>query len=80
MVSVTITLDGETKTKMDRFSWINWSELSRLHLMEDAKRQKSVARLKELLKNSKLTEADADELSEKIKKSMHKRLVDEGLV
>ena len=29
MVSITVTLDDKTKAKIEKFSWVNWSELAR---------------------------------------------------
>ncbi len=80
MASVTFAADAELKDRLEKFPWVNWSEVARQELIRDGERKARVERMEELLKGSAFTEKDADELSEKVKASMHKRLVDKGLI
>ena len=34
MVSVTISLDDELKAKIERFPWVNWSEIARENVLK----------------------------------------------
>ena len=80
MVSVTLTIDDVIKSKIDRLSWVNWSELVREEISEDLKKSAALAKFLEIVSKSKFTEKDADLLSEKVRASMHKRLREKGLI
>lgn len=34
MVSITVSIDEETKARMERFPWVNWSEVGREELLK----------------------------------------------
>ena len=76
MASVTFALDDKLKSKLDKFAWVNWSELTR----EDLLRRKKIG--KQLLErlNSK-EEQDlirwSVELGRKAKKGRFKELLSE---
>mgnify|MGYP001589679294 CR=1 FL=1 len=80
MVSVTLTIDDVIKSKIERLSWINWSELVREEISEDLERSAALTKFLEIVSKSKFTEKDADLLSEKVRASMHKRLKEKGLI
>jgi hypothetical protein len=80
MVSITISLDNKTKKEMEKFSWINWSEVARGILLDRIKKQEKLEKLKSLLENSELTEEDIMELSKKARKGRFKELKKKGLV
>ena len=80
MVSVALNISAEFKSKIDRLNWINWSELAREELLLGEKLAKDFERFKEIVSKSKFTEKDAAEFAEKVSKSMHERLVKEGLI
>ena len=80
MVSVTLTIDDVIKSKIERLSWINWSELVREEVSEELKRSAALAKFLEVVSKSKFTEKDADLLSEKVRVSMHKKLKEKGLI
>jgi len=80
MVSITISLDDKTKKEMEKFSWINWSEVARDILLERIKKQEKLERLKKILENSELTEKDIMELSKKACRGRFKELKKKGLV
>jgi len=77
MTSITFAIDEEFKPRLSRFSWINLSELVKLALLL---RLKKFAEFKKIVSKSKLTEEDAEEFSDKVKLSMHKRLKKRGLL
>jgi len=80
MVSVTLTVDDVIKSKIDRLSWVNWSELVREEISEDLKRSAALTNFLEIVSKSKFTEKDADLLSRQVRASMHERLKKKGLI
>ena len=80
MVSITLSVDEETKSKMEHFSWVNWSELSREQVLKDLENAAKLERFLKAVSKSRFTERDADLLSAKVKASMHKKLKEEGLI
>ena len=74
MVSVSFTISEELKTKIDKFSWINWSDVARQEALEQEKRVELLNELEELTKDSKLTDEDCLRLGRLIKKGISKRL------
>ncbi len=80
MVSVSFTISGELKTKMDEFSWINWSEVAREDAIKQQKKLKLFKELDKLTKNSTLSDKDCLELGRMLKKDVWERLKkEEGL-
>lgn len=79
MPTVTLTIGEEVKSELKRFSWINWSEVAREELLRQEKTREAFERFKKLVSKSKLDEKGADELAEKVKSAMHKRLKEERL-
>jgi len=80
MTSLTFAVSDDPKIRIEKFPWINWSELAREELLKQEKLQEDLEKLKKIISKSKFTEKDANELAEKVKKSMHERLKKEGLV
>ena len=80
MVSVTLKISKEFKALIDRLPWVNWSELARQEIQQKLDEEKALAKVKKLVSNSKFTEKDAEKLAETVKKSMHKKLKEEGLI
>ena len=80
MVSITVTLDDELKSRVDKLSWINWSDVVRREALRKLEDEEKLQKLKKILSKSRFTEQDADELAEKVKASMHKELVKKGLI
>ena len=74
MVSITLSIDEKSKQEIDKFSWINWSEVARNILLDRIKKQEELEKLKSLLENSELTEKDIMELSKKARKGRFKEL------
>jgi len=65
---------------MAKFLWINWSELARQELIKQEKSREAFDKFKKIVEKSKFSEKDADELTEKVKKSMHEHLRKENLL
>ena len=80
MVGMTLAIDEKSKNEMQKFSWINWSEVARNILLERLKKQEELDKLKSLLENSELTEKDIMEFSKKARKGRFKELKKKGLV
>ena len=70
MATVSIAVPDELKKKMAEWDDTNWSAVARKAFEQ---RIKDFEFMKALVNRSKLTEADAKELGEKIKKGMAKR-------
>ena len=80
MVSVALKVSEQFKSTMEKLPWVNWSELAREETIKEEQASKDFEEFKRIVSKSKFTEKDADELAEKVKSSMHKRLKAEGLV
>lgn len=74
MVSVSLAITDELKAKMNKFSWINWSEVAREEALKQEERIELFNELEELTKDSKLTDEDCLRLGRIIKKGISKRL------
>ena len=74
MVSVSINVSDELRSKMSKFSWINWSEVAREEALEQEKKVALLDELEELTKDSKLTDADCLRLGKLVKKGISGRL------
>lgn len=80
MVSVTLKITNNFKATIDKLSWINWSEMAREEVSKKIEEEKALEKVRVIISRSKLTEEDAEELAEKVKLSMHKRLKKKGLI
>jgi len=77
MASVTFAVDDELKSRMGKFSWINWSEIGREEFLARLKRDEALDRLSRLTKKSKLSEKDVLKLAKELKESMWKSYKEE---
>ncbi|MEA3458185.1 MAG: hypothetical protein U9R21_05855 [Candidatus Thermoplasmatota archaeon] len=80
MVSVTLKITNNFKAMVDKLSWVNWSEIAREEAFKKLEEENALEKFRAIVAKSKLTEKDAEELAEKVKLSMHKRLKKKGLV
>ena len=80
MVSVTLKISNEFKAMINKLSWINWSEVAREEALKKIEEEEALQKFRTIVTNSKFTEEDAEELAEKVKLSMHKRLKKKGLI
>lgn len=65
--TLTLSVSKKLKQEMNDLRGINWSEETRQFLEQRIERLKALKKLDKLLKNSKLTEKDVEELGAKIK-------------
>ncbi len=83
MVNITLSVPDELKIRMEKANMINWSSIARsafIETLEEIERLNMLKRFKQIVSKSQFTEKDAEELSEKVKKSMHRDLIKKGLV
>jgi len=73
MASVTFALPDNVKAEMKRLSWINWSELARLEILEKLKQEQEIEEFRRIVSKSKLTEKQAQKLAEEVNRSLAKR-------
>jgi len=80
MVSLTLKITNDFKALIDKLTWINWSELARDEVQKKLEEERSVETFKKIIAQSRLTQEDADQLSENVKRSMHQSLKRKGLI
>ena len=80
MASVTFAVDKSLKLELEKFSWVNWSNVLREESIKREKLQEQYERFSKIVSKSKFTKKDAEEMSAKVKAAMHKHLVDKGLI
>ncbi len=73
MSTITLTVPDDVKSELNRFSWVNWSEVAREALMREEELRAAFDEFKRIVSKSKLTEKDALELGRAVKKSLHER-------
>lgn len=73
MPTVTLTVPDDVKSELNRFSWVNWSEVAREALTHEEGLRDAFDEFKRIVSKSKLTEKDALELGRAVKKSLHER-------
>lgn len=78
MASVTFAVDKDLKPRLERFPWVNWSELAREEFLSRMKNEKLLARFKELLKSSEMTDELALKLGEEAKAGIYKKIKSKG--
>ena len=74
MANVSLTVPEELKAKMEKFPWINWSEVSREEAIEREKLNEDFEEFNRIVSKSKLTEEGAMELAKLVKSGMHQKL------
>lgn len=70
MPNMTLAISADLKEKMDHFKEINWSEVARQAIREKAF---LLEKMNQLFSKSKVTEADVEKYSRKIKKNVWKK-------
>jgi hypothetical protein len=70
MTNMTLAIPEELHKIMKKHSEIKWSEVARKAIWDQAKK---IDLMDKLLKNSELTEEDAEEIGHKIKQGIAKR-------
>lgn len=70
MPTITVNVDDDLKSRMDRHPEINWSEVTRQAIREKID---ALELLDELTADSTLTDADVEELAARIDRRAHDR-------
>ena len=85
MPNITLSIPENVYEIINRHKEIRWSEIARraivafsekIELLDDLDRQRLLQRFDDLLKNSELTQEDADIMGEQAKKSIYTALVE----
>lgn len=71
MANITLSIPDDLHQKMKNFSEVKWSEVARKAIQ---KKVSDLEMLDKLTSKSKLTEKDVEEISDKINKSLAKKL------
>ena len=74
MVSMSLNVSEELRSKMNKFSWINWSEVAREEAIGHEEKLALLDELEELTKHSKMTDKDCLRLGKLVNKGISKRL------
>ncbi len=70
MANMTLSIPDNFKKKMDKFSWLNWSELAREAFAKRMRQLEALEQFEKGLENSELTDKDCIELGRKLKEDM----------
>ena len=73
MANVSLTVPEELKSKMDKFPWINWSEVARGEAIKREMLHEDFWEFNRIVSKSKLTEEDAMRLAKEVNKGLHER-------
>ncbi|MBI2102071.1 hypothetical protein HYT53_05675 [Candidatus Woesearchaeota archaeon] len=73
MVSVSFTISDELRAKMEKFPWINWSEIAREDAIKREMLHEDFWEFNRIVSKSKLTEKDAMQLAKEVNRGMHAR-------
>ena len=72
MVNMTLSLPDEFRQKMDKFAWLNWSEIARDAFVKRMRQLEALEQFREGLENSSLSDEDCINLGRKLKEDMLK--------
>lgn len=72
MANITLSIPEDLHQKMKKFSEIKWSEVARKAIQ---RKVQDLEMLDKLTSRSKLTEKDVEEISDKINKSLAKKIL-----
>ena len=73
MPTITLTISEEVKSELEKFSWVNWSEIAKEEFIKQERTRKAFEEFKKIVSKSKLTEEGAKELADKVNSGMHKK-------
>ena len=74
MANVSLTVPEELKAKMDKFQWINWSEVAREEAIKREMLHEDFWEFNRIVSKSKLTEKDAMRLAKEVNEGMYRKL------
>ncbi|MFH0869611.1 MAG: ribbon-helix-helix domain-containing protein [archaeon] len=70
MPTITLSVPEDLKKEMDELEYINWSAVAREAIREKIT---ALSMFKSIVSKSKLTEADAKKMADKLSSSMHRQ-------
>ena len=73
MANLSLTVPDGLKAKMDKFQWINWSEVAREEAIKRENIHQDFEEFNRIVSKSKLTVKDAMRLAKEVNKGMHER-------
>lgn len=73
MVSIALKISEDFKSMIDKFPWINWSEIARDEAMKKIQLANDLEEFRRIVSKSKLTKKDALELGRKVNEGLYKR-------
>jgi hypothetical protein len=80
MACITVPVENKFKSRMDSFSWVNWSEITRQEIARKYIILEQLGEIEKIASKSKFTDEDADEIAQRIKKSLHEDLKHKELI
>ncbi len=73
MVSITLSIPGELKQKMDKFAWLNWSALAREAFIKRMKQLEILDKFEKDFEKSKLTDKDCIKLGRELRQDISEK-------
>ena len=73
MANMTLSLPDEFKQKMDKFAWLNWSEIARDAFVKRMRQLELLERLNKDFEKSELTDEDCIRLGRELKERIWKK-------
>lgn len=73
MGSAVLTIPDKVKAELKRFAWVNWSETIREELIKSEEIEDELSEVRRIVAKSKLTQEQADKLSDEFNWSLAKR-------
>ena len=70
MANLTLSIPEEFKKQMDKFAWLNWSELAREAFAKRMKQLELLEKLEKEFEKSELTDQDCIELGRKLREDI----------
>ena len=70
---MTLSLPDEFKQKMDKFAWLNWSEIARDAFVKRMRQLELLERLNKDFEKSELTDEDCIRLGRELKERIWKK-------
>ena len=72
MVSIIAPLEESFKARLDKFPWINWSELAREKFLKKLRQLEILDKFEKDFERSRLTDDDCIKLGRELRQSMSK--------
>jgi preprotein translocase subunit Sec63 len=77
MANIVLSIPNDLQAEMRQFPKVKWDEVARKAIISRLDSLKSLERMNQIAKKSKLTQKDINELSRKINASANKKFLDE---